>query len=592
MNEAANNRKQPTPIPVRRGLPKLLVGWTLLVIVGLVLVHWQFSYLHEAFNLSPDLPWIFTMLLPLVTILAWSIWALTYGRQRLVGLLLLGVPALFLTFYYPIFGGDANIVGWKPRFWKTAVAYSELAKSPSMIDLKTTTLFDYSQFLGEHRNGSVDGLRLSSDWTTTPPKLLWKHGIGDGWSGFAAVNGFAITQEQRGEFECVTCYEIETGQLRWNHTDSRRHEDTAGMGKAGPRATPTVDGGLVYVTGGTGTLECLDGSNGEIIWSVNIPKLVGVSSVSHRNGLGLEYTTETSALNWGRACSPLVYEDKVIVTAGGPLEDPENQTCTLIAFDKLTGEEIWRGGNRMVAYGSPSIENLLGKPQIVLVAESHAVGHDPDTGEELWSHERPGFSNANANCSQVTVVSDSRILLSKGYGLGGELVELTEQDGGITTEVLHKDPRILKTKLTSPVVRDGHAYALSDGFLECTEIETFQRKWKQRGRFGNGQLLLVGDKLLVHSEDGELKLIAADPSEYREWGAIPTIEGVCWNTLCLYGNRLLVRSQLEAACFELPLEEEPAADSTELQESRVAGQTPFIFLSLACFIPQRKSVDA
>jgi hypothetical protein len=34
---------------------------------------------------------------------------------------------------------------------------------------------------------------------------------------------------------------------------------------------------------------------------------------------------------------------------------------------------------------------------------------------------------------------------------------------------------------------------------------------------------------------------------------VKTIEGVCWNTLCLTGNRLLVRSELEAACLEIPI---------------------------------------
>ena len=88
--------------------------------------------------------------------------------------------------------------------------------------------------------------------------------------------------------------------------------------------------------------------------------------------------------------------------------------------------------------------------------------------------------------------------------------------------------------------------------MECVEIESFKRKWKQRGQFGNGQILLVGDKLLVHSENGTLFLVAADPSGYKELGSLKTIDGICWNTMCLYGNRLLVRSEKEAACIELP----------------------------------------
>ena len=310
------------------------------------------------------------------------------------------------------------------------------------------------------------------------------------------------------------------------------------------------------MTSGTGVLDCLDGSTGEVVWSADVPTLVGISQISHTNGLGLSYSMENSNLMWGRSGSPLVYQDKVFVPAGGPSIDPEKSTTTLIAFDKKTGKEIWRGGKRMVAYGSPSLETVLGKPQIVLVAEDHAVGHDPESGIELWNHERAGKSNAKANCSQVTFVADNRLALSKGYNLGGELIELSENEGVISVRSLKTDSRVMKTKLTSPVVFQGHAFSLSDGYLECTELETLSRKWKQRGRFGNGQLLLVGDQLLVHSEGGQLLLISANATEFQELGSIKTISGTCWNTLCLYGNLLLVRSELEMACFELPIQVE------------------------------------
>ena len=70
---------------------------------------------------------------------------------------------------------------------------------------------------------------------------------------------------------------------------------------------------------------------------------------------------------------------------------------------------------------------------------------------------------------------------------------------------------------------------------------------------GNGQILKSGNHLLVHSEKGVIHLVDPTPDGYRELGSFPTIDGVCWNTFCLYGPYLLVRSELEAACFELPL---------------------------------------
>jgi len=87
--------------------------------------------------------------------------------------------------------------------------------------------------------------------------------------------------------------------------------------------------------------------------------------------------------------------------------------------------------------------------------------------------------------------------------------------------------------------------------LECVEIATLQPTWK-RGRLGHGQVLGVGDKILVLGESGELVLVAADPDSYRELGKIQALQGKTWNNLCLTGKRLLIRNGEEAACYELP----------------------------------------
>ena len=207
----------------------------------------------------------------------------------------------------------------------------------------------------------------------------------------------------------------------------------------------------------------------------------------------------------------------------------------------------------MPSYGSPSLATLGGKKQVLFMAEDCAVGHDIETGEELWNFDRPGHSNADANCSQVTIVDEDRLILSKGYSLGGELIQVKQEGEKWAAIPIHKNPRVMKTKLTNPIVHEGYVYTLSDGYLECTEVNSFERVWKQRGRFGNGQIFLVGNKLLVHSETGTLHLVQATPDGYEELGAFKTIKGICWNTIALSGNLVILRSEREAACFSLPI---------------------------------------
>jgi len=550
------------PFP-KRGFILLAVFSIVCISIVLTMI-WQIDFFNDQFNLNPGIPNVLLIALTIIGTMVWSCWLFFSAKLRWLGVGVAVLPLLFIVFFHPDFGGDANIVGWKPRFWSTRPALSTVtpAVSSGSIDLSRTTELDFPQFLGPNRDGRLEHLQLSADWPNSPPKMIWQQDIGEGWSGFAAVSEYAVTQEQRGELECVTCYRIDDGELVWMYSAPRRHEDRVGLGKVGPRATPTIDNGLVYTMGGTGVLDCIDGSNGQLKWSVDIPSLVGIKQTETTNSLGLKFTEEDSTLMWGRAGSPLIYQDKVIVTAGGARR-AGSTPVTLMAFDKLTGEEIWRGGDRMIAYGSPNLATVLGHPQILLIAEDHAVGHDPETGVELWSHSRPGNSGQDANCSQVTPLSDNQLLFSKGYNLGGEVIELSRDPASnqFEIEVIAKDRRVLKTKLTNPVHDGQYAYSLSDGFLECVELPSLNRKWKQRGRFGNGQLLLVGDKLLIHSEDGELVLVSATPNSYQPLGSIKTIAGTCWNTICLVGPRVLVRSEREMACFELPLKSvaEPVA---------------------------------
>lgn len=544
---------------------KLLLFVVVAAVLFLVAFNLSSDWLNETYNVNPAMANIANLLVPVLTTIFCGAYLLLFRRggwRTLLGFGLLIGPFAFFTILQPVFDGDAQIVRWNYRFAKPSSANVAESGEPAKpepngerIDLTTTTPFDFPRFLGSDNNAIVSGVTLAS-WEGAL-KPLWKQPIGKGWSGFSAVNGYAITQEQLGATECVICYVAETGDEVWRYSATRRHEDTMAMGKPGPRATPTIHQGHVYAMSGTGVLDCLDGADGSPIWSVDVPALVGISQKTSTNSGGLEYTEEDSTMAWGRSTSPLIYKDTVIVPAGGlPKGHPDiDKSATMIAFDRLTGEEIWRGGKRMVAYGSPSLQTVLGRDQILLVAEDHAVGHDAETGEELWAFSRPGGSGSAANCSQITWLASDTLLFSKGYSEGGEIVRIAiddaEQKWSATS--IAKDPRILKTKMTNPVAYQDHLYALSDGYMECVQIDGLKRKWKRRPRFGNGQLLLVGDKLLVQSEKGTLHLLQANPDKFEELSSFESIAGLCWNTLCLHKDLLLVRSDLEAACYRLPL---------------------------------------
>ena len=438
---------------------------------------------------------------------------------------------------------DGNLIPKRVSFrWQPApdarLAKLEPSTPEKGIDLTTTTDEDFPCFLGPQRNGYLNR-ELDADWDAHPPEMVWKkEEFGAGHSGFAAVNGYAVTLEQRGEQEIVSCYEVTSGEVVWTHAEQTRHETVPGG--VGPRSTPLIANGRVYTMGATGIFLCLEGANGEVLWRKDFLSEINTTAEE-----------EFNKIQWGRAASPLLDGNRIIVPLGLKADPHDEESgATLIALDALTGEEIWRKGNYQISYASPVIATLDGTRQLVLVCESEACGFDAETGEELWSYPWPGNSAANASCSQAYVVDAEHLLLSKAYAHGAALLRVRQDHGDWQAEkVWYK--RVMKTKFTNPVLFEDHFYGLDDGILGCIEQETGKRIWK-RGRYGHGQVLLVGSKLLVQAESGDVALVEPTPEEFRELGRFSPIEGRTWNYPCLYGKYLLVRNSQQAACYRLP----------------------------------------
>lgn len=100
------------------------------------------------------------------------------------------------------------------------------------------------------------------------------------------------------------------------------------------------------------------------------------------------------------------------------------------------------------------------------------------------------------------------------------------------------------------MVHQGHLYGLDEGILACVDAATGERLWK-RGRYGHGQLLLVGGVLLVAAESGELVLVEASPVGHVELARIAALPGKSWSHPAIAGGRLFLRNGSEAACFDL-----------------------------------------
>jgi outer membrane protein assembly factor BamB len=110
----------------------------------------------------------------------------------------------------------------------------------------------------------------------------------------------------------------------------------------------------------------------------------------------------------------------------------------------------------------------------------------------------------------------------------------------------------MKNRFSSSVFRDGIIYGLDESILAAVDANTGALEWKG-GRYGYGQLLLAGDKLIVLTEDGDLALVRASPDGHQEIARFPVLDGKTWNVPALADGYLIVRNLAEMAAFDLRL---------------------------------------
>ncbi len=482
-------------------------------------------------SLATVIPWF----LGSIVMVLW--WILLSGARW--GIRFKGIGLLIVCFvgFVGLFRWDGQAGNFLPQFAfrfsptpeERAVEYfgNEDGSVSGVTDNQDTlevTANDWPRFGGANEDHIVTDAAIRRDWDTNPPRELWRHPIGPGWSSFSIVGDRLFTQEQRGEHEAVVCYDADTGKQIWLHTDEARFHDPASG--AGPRSTPTIHDSKLYALGATGILNCLDPVTGVHHWSTNIVE-----------------DANTSLIEWGMAGAPLIYGNAVIVNPGG-------ETGTVAAYDRHTGEKLWAGAGDQATYASPQVAELDGVPQLLIYCSTGLCGHDATSGEKLWAF--PWTNMTKLNIVQPIVLPDNSVFISSGYGGGSARLDISKGDDGWKVDPQWTAPDRFRLKFNGGIYLDGFVYGLDEGILACFDVAKGKRTWK-RGRYNFGQIVMVGDDLVVITESGKVVLVEVTPKKAKEVASFQAIEGKTWNHPVVNRGRLYVRNGEEAACYDLSL---------------------------------------
>lgn len=360
--------------------------------------------------------------------------------------------------------------------------------------ITTAVLAQPVQWRGPNRDGKFADTGLLTSWPADGPELLLKlEGIGKGWSSVVATSDHIFASGMIDTLDYLSCFS-NTGELKWKvpygRSWTKSFPDT--------RSTPTIEDNRIYIISGTGELVCLNKEDGKINWKVNVDK---------------EFNSEWHI--WGVSESPLIVDDKVICTPGG-------KTTSVVAFDKISGNLIWKsesnGGPR--SYASPTIFEYKNFRFILAVTGTHLVALYPENGKTAWTykyHDAAKWNQPGLIWTNTPVFKGREIFLTMGYDYPSAKLEM-DSTGTSVVEIWRE--RTFDNHHHGVLEIDGKIYGSNwkgnnSGKWVCMDWESgeilYLNDWINKGSVIYAEGLIYA----LEEKSGTVGLVKPDPKGFE-----------------------------------------------------------------------------
>jgi len=386
----------------------------------------------------------------------------------------------------------------------------------------------WSQWRGPARDGQSSGPAWPETLDGDHLKQLWRVELGPSYSGpIVTADRVFVTETKDKSHEVVRALDRKSGKEIWKTQweGALTVPFFAAANGSWIRATPAVDDESLYVAGMRDLLVCLNVTNGNERWRVDLAKKFGAPLPS-----------------FGFASSPLVTQDALYVQAGGGV----------IKLDKAKGDVLWRaaddgGGMNGSAFASPVMATFKGQSQLVVLQRERMAGLDPAKGELLWTQPVPAFRGMNI----LTPVIYKSAIFTSTYGGKTLLYTVDQQGGRFTTSTTWSLPG--QGYMSTPVVIDGHAYLhLRSQRVACINLDSGERTWHSERGFGKYWSMVARGKLILALEEtGNLFLLKANSEKMEILSSKQISEQETWAHLAVYGNEIFVRELNAITAYRL-----------------------------------------
>lgn len=422
---------------------------------------------------------------------------------------------------------------------------------------------DWPQWMGPRRDGVWREAGVVKAIPAGGLPVKWRVEVKGGYSGPAVANGRVyLTDYERtaGELanapndrtllagrERILCLDAASGRLLWKHEYDCPYAISYA---SGPRCTPTVADGKVYVLGAEGNLTCLDALTGRLIWAKDFKK---------------DYAAPTPI--WGFCGHPLVDGRQLICLVGG-------EGSVAVAFDKDSGKELWRSLSASESgYCPPTLIESAGVRQLMIWDADNLNSLEPATGRLLWSQPLKPAYGMSIVAPQVADTKQGRVLFASGIGRVGALFSLAATEPAARVIWRGEPKTAVYCANSTPFIAGDVLYGCDceTGFLTAVDLTTGDRLWEtggptmgsRRGRHGTAFLVRQepseAGRTWLFSETGDLILARLTPEKYEELGRVhlldPTNEcfgrEVVWSHPAFANRCIFARNDRELVCGSL-----------------------------------------
>jgi len=374
--------------------------------------------------------------------------------------------------------------------------------------------------LGAQRDGWAEHFKVPARW---PQQLKkdWSVEVGTGY-GTPLVAGQRVYQHARqGEEEVVWCFDLASGKQIWRKSYKNPFKIGGGgerHGK-GPKSCPVMADGRLFTLSITGMIHAWDVESGSLLWRKD-----------YRGKW-----EKGNQPNWGVSTSPIVDGERLIVHLGN------DGAGALMAFDVKSGMEVWSQGEHGTSYSSPLLVEIAGVRQVVQWNHETLAGVESRTGKLLWEYPAPHRSH-NQNMP-TPVFHKGRILLG-GENRGIKCLEPLLKDGKWSVSRLWHQRKVA-LDMSTAVINGDHLYGMSHfkmGQIFCLDPRDGTIRWLSEGRIGqNVAFLSLEGHVAALRSNGELRIIAADPTGYRARASYRVAPDQTWAPPVLLDSRLLIK---------------------------------------------------